>query len=175
MTNIVYLVLFTAAAITGLVNFLTYEKVKIWWSLITIGGIAYVAMTLRYSIIRRASLAGILVRQSIGAQILRVRIDYMTGFRGWSVNYAIPILILFDVIAIVFLILINRLNWQSYFMYQIAITIFSFIPLILWAAGWITSPMMSVITVLLSVSVLLITIILGDRSVKKELKRRFYF
>lgn len=175
MTNIVYLVLLTAAAITGLVNFLTYEKVKIWWSLITIGGIAYVAMTLRYSIIRRASLAGILVRQSIGAQILLVLIDYMTGFRGWSVNYAIPSLILFDVIAIVFLILINRLNWQSYFMYQIAITIFSFIPLILWAAGWITSPMMSVITVILSVSVLLITIILGDRSVKKELKRRFYF
>lgn len=175
MTNILYLVLLTAAMITGLVNFLTYEKVKIWWSLITIGGIAYVAMTLRYSIIRRASLAGILVRQSIGAQILLVLIDYMTGFRGWSVNYAIPSLILFEVIAIVFLILINRLNWQSYFMYQIAITIFSFIPLILWAAGWITSPMMSVITVILSVSVLLITVILGDRSVKKELKRRFYF
>lgn len=98
----------------------------------------------------------------------------MTGFRGWSVNYAIPSLILFDVIAIVFLILINRLNWQSYFMYQIAITIFSFIPLILWRpAGY--QPMMSVITVILSVSVLLITIILGDRSVKKELKRRFYF
>ena len=45
---------------------------------------------------------GILVRQSIGAQILLVLIDYMTGFRGWSVNYAIPSLILFDVIAIVF-------------------------------------------------------------------------
>ena len=77
--------------------------------------------------------------------------------------------------AVAALMAFNRLNWQSYFMYQIAITIFSFIPLILWAAGWITSPMMSVITVILSVSVLLITIILGDRSVKKELKRRFYF
>lgn len=175
ITNILYLVLFTAAAITGLVNFLTYQWTKNWWSLIAIGGIAYVAMTLRYSIMRRASLAGILVRQSVGAQILLVIIDYMTGFGGWSVNYAIPSLILFDVIAIVFLILINRLNWQSYFMYQIAITIFSFIPLILWAAGWITSPMMSIITVILSVSVLIITVILGDRSVKKELRRRFYF
>lgn len=175
LTNIFYLVLFTAAAIAGLVNILTYEKMKIWWSLVTIGGIGYVAMTLRYSIMRRASLAGILVRQSIGAQILLALIDYMTGFGGWSVNYAIPSLILFDVIAVVFLILVNRLNWQSYFMYQIAITIFSFIPLILWAAGWITSPMMSVITVILSVSVLFVTIIMGDRSVKKELKRRFFF
>lgn len=175
LTNILYLVLFTAAAITGLVNVLTYGITETWWSLIAIGSIAYVAMTLRYSVMRRASLAGILIRQSIGVQVLLVIIDYMTGFSRWSFNYAIPSLILFDVIAVVFLILINRLNWQSYFMYQIAITIFSFIPLILWAAGLITSPLMSVITVILSVSVLLITIILGDRSVKKELKRRFYF
>lgn len=175
LTNILYLVLFTAAAITGLVNVLTYGITETWWSLIAIGSIAYVAMTLRYSIMRRASLAGILIRQSLGVQVLLVIIDYMTGFSRWSFNYAIPSLILFDVIAVVFLILINRLNWQSYFMYQIAITIFSFIPLILWAAGLITSPLMSVITVILSVSVLLITIILGDRSVKKELKRRFYF
>ncbi|WP_206429540.1 DUF6320 domain-containing protein [Clostridium transplantifaecale] len=175
LTNILYLVLFTAAAITGLVNVLTYGITETWWSLIAIGSIAYVAMTLRYSIMRRASLAGILIRQSLGVQVLLVIIDYMTGFSRWSFNYAIPSLILFDVIAVVFLILINRLNWQSYFMYQIAITIFSFIPLILWAAGLITSPLMSVITVILSVSVLFITIILGDRSVKKELKRRFYF
>lgn len=175
LTNILYLVLLTAAAITGLVNVLTYGITGTWWSLIAIGSIAYVAMTLRYSIMRRASLAGILIRQSLGVQVLLVIIDYMTGFSRWSFNYAIPSLILFDVIAVVFLILINRLNWQSYFMYQIAITIFSFIPLILWAAGLITSPLMSVITVILSVSVLFITIILGDRSVKKELKRRFYF
>ncbi|MCB6610437.1 DUF6320 domain-containing protein [[Clostridium] symbiosum] len=175
LTNILYLVLFTAAAITGLVNVLTYGITETWWSLIAIGSIAYVAMTLRYSIMRRASLAGILIRQSLGVQVLLVIIDYMTGFSRWSFNYAIPSLILFDVIAVVFLILINRLNWQSYFMYQIAITIFSFIPLILWAAGLITSPLMSIITVILSVSVLFITIILGDRSVKKELKRRFYF
>lgn len=175
LTNILYLVLLTAAAITGLVNVLTYGITETWWSLIAIGSIAYVAMTLRYSIMRRASLAGILIRQSLGVQVLLVIIDYMTGFSRWSFNYAIPSLILFDVIAVVFLILINRLNWQSYFMYQIAITIFSFIPLILWASGLITSPLMSIITVILSVSVLFITIILGDRSVKKELKRRFYF
>lgn len=175
LTNILYLVLFTAAAITGLVNVLTYGITETWWSLIAIGSIAYVAMTIRYSVMRRASLAGILIRQSVGVQVLLVIIDYMTGFSRWSFNYAIPSLILFDVIAVVFLILINRLNWQSYFMYQIAITIFSFIPLILWAAGLITSPLMSVITVVLSVAVLLVTIILGDRSVKKELKRRFYF
>ncbi|MEG1576146.1 MAG: DUF6320 domain-containing protein, partial [Clostridium sp.] len=96
--NIFYLVLFTVAIVTGLVNLATYELTQNWWSVIAIGGIAYAAMTLRYSIMRRASLAGILVIQSLGAQAFMVLLDYMTGFRGWSFNFAIPSVILFDVI-----------------------------------------------------------------------------
>lgn len=174
LVNIFYLILFTAALVTGLVNLATYSQTENWWSVIAIGGIAYVAITLRYSIMRRATLAGILVIESLGAQFLLVLIDYMTGFQGWSFNYAIPSVLLFDLIAAVFLILVNKLNWQSYFMYQMAITIFTFIPLILWAVGLVTRPLMSCITVLLSVSVMFITVILGDRSVKNELKRRFH-
>lgn len=174
MVNIFYLVLFAAGFITWAVNLATYGITESWWSVIAIGGIAYAALTVRYSIMRRAGLAGILVVQSLGAQALLVLIDYMTGSSGWSFNFAIPSVILFDVIAAVFLMIVNRLNWQSYFMYQIAITIFSFIPLIFWMVGWITRPLMSVITVVLSVSVMIVTVVLGDRSVKDELKRRFY-
>ena len=73
-----------------------------------------------------------------------------------------------------FLILVNRMNWQSYFMYQIAITLFSFIPIALWAAGFITQPVMAIITVILSVLILTMTVLLGDRRVKNELIRRFH-
>ena len=85
-----------------------------------------------------------------------------------------PATILFADVAVVFLILVNRLNWQSYFMYQLAITIFSFIPLILWAAGLVTKPLMALITVVLTVFILAMTIFLGDRGVKNELIRRFH-
>ena len=76
--------------------------------------------------------------------------------------------------AVVLLIGVNRLNWQSYFMYQIAITVFSFIPLILWAAGLVTHPAMAIITVILTVGILALTIFLGDRRFKNELIRRFH-
>ncbi len=175
IVNLFYLALLTAAALMGIMNYATYDRLDRWWSLLVMGGIAYAAMTVRYSVMRRANIAGILVRQSLGAQALLVLIDYMYGMKGWSVNYAIPCLILFDVIAIVFLILLNRLNWQSYFMYQITITVLSFIPLFLWWGGLITKPLLSVVVVILSVAVLAGTVILGDWSVKKELKRRFYF
>lgn len=173
-SGLFYLVLFTVAALTGVINYMTYRLHETWWSLFTIGAIAYVAMILRYSIMRKASLAGNLVRHSLGIQLLLVILDWYNGFGGWSVNYVIPSLILFDVTAIVFLILVNRMNWQSYFMYQLAVTVFSFIPLLLWLLGLVTKPFMSIVAMIFSVAVLAVTLLLGDRSVKAELKRRFH-
>ena len=112
--------------------------------------------------------------ETVGLQALLFMIDWVLGYQGWSVNYAIPSTILFADIAVVFLILVNQLNWQSYFMYQIAITIFSFIPIILWAFGLVTNPVMAIITVILSVLILTLTILLGDRRFKNELIRRFH-
>ena len=77
-----------------------------------------------------------------------------------------PGTILFADAAVVFLIVVNRLNWQSYFMYQIAITVFSFIPLILWAAGLVTHPAMAIITVILTVGILALTIFLGTEGLR---------
>ncbi len=106
--------------------------------------------------------------------MLLVALDHSRGYNGWSVNYGIPSTILFADLSVVFLILVNRMNWQSYFMYQIAVTVFSFIPLILWATGLLTRPLLALITVTVTVIILAVTIVLGDRSVKTELKRRFH-
>lgn len=173
--NIVYVfysILFTAAAILGVVNYVTYNGFM--WSGIAIASIIYVALTVRYSIIKHANLGASILIQTVSVQALLVVIDWVLGYRGWSVDYAIPTTILFADFAIAFLILVNRLNWQSYFMYQIAITLFSFIPIILWALGWITNPVMAIITVILTVLLLTLTILLGDRRVKNELIRRFH-
>ena len=172
LLHVFYLVLFAVAAILGVVNLLTFKHT--WWSWIAIASIFYVIMTVRYSLTRRANLASKLVIQSIGVQVLLVIIDGVNGYSGWSVNYAIPSVLLFDVLAVVGLIIVNRLNWQSYFMYQIALTIFSFIPICLWAVGLVDKPVMAIITVIISVSILVVTFLLGDRGVKKELIRRFH-
>lgn len=172
MTNLFYAVLLALAACLGVVNYLTYDHRM--WSVIAIACIAYAGVTMRYSIMRNANLGFKILIQTLGAQVVLVIIDVMGGYQGWSVDYAIPSTILFADAAIVCLIIVNRLNWQSYFMYQIAITVLSFIPFILWASGFIKRPMMAIITVIISVLVLTVTILLGDRRVKNELIRRFH-
>jgi hypothetical protein len=135
---------------------------------------AYTALTVEYSILRHANLASKILLQTMAAQILLVALDHSAGYNGWSVNYGIPSTILFADLSVVFLILVNRMNWQSYFMYQIAVTVFSFIPLILWVGGLLTRPLLAIVTAAVTVMILAVTIALGDRSVKTELKRRFH-
>ncbi len=169
---IFYGLLFFVGAILGVINYATYSGSL--WSIIAIGLKAYTALTVEYSILRHANLASKILMQTVAAQVLLVALDHSTGYNGWSVNYGIPSTILFADLSVVFLILVNRMNWQSYFMYQIAITVFSFIPLILWAAGLLTRPFLALFTVTVTVIILAVTIMLGDRSVKTELKRRFH-
>lgn len=172
--RVLNLALLITAALCGLLNLATYRMIPVKWSFLAMGGIAYAAMTLRYSVLRLASAAGTIVRQSLGIQVLLVLADIVNGGLGWSVDYAIPCLILFDVAAVVLLMAVNRTNWQNCFMYQIALTVFSFIPLILWAVGWIRRPFWSILTVAVSVGALGLTLLLGEKNTWRELKRRFH-
>lgn len=172
LVNVFYLTLLALGAVLAVVNYTVAPG--IWWSGIAIACMAYSALTVRYSITRHANLGSKIMIQTLGAQALLVIIDNLLGYNGWSVNYAVPSTILFADFAIVFLIIVNRLNWQSYLMYQITMTIFSFIPIVLWALGWITKPLMAIITVILTVLALTLVILMGDRSVKRELIRRFH-
>ena len=169
-----YVSLVIVSLLAGLTNLATYQRIPFKWSLLTAGAAAYVAMTLRFSVMRHASLAGTLVRQSMGIQAILLLIDALTGLRGWSVDYAIPCVALFEVAAVLLMMLVNRMNWQSYFMYQITITFLSFVPLIFWRIGWTHHPLPTVLAAGISVAALAATVILGDRSVKRELKRRFH-
>lgn len=172
MLRLFYGTLFAATLLSGIINILTFSGS--WWSGIAIPGILYGAMTVRYSISKHANLGRSVLVQTIGLQILLIMIDIVKGYQGWSVNFAIPLSILFADIVVVFLILINRLNWQSYFMYQIAITVFSFIPMLLWCFGWITRPATSVVSMFISIVILILTIWKGNKRVKSELTRRFH-
>ena len=170
--NIILFCLLVVCVLLGLVNYYTYRGVL--WSVIAIASVLYFGITISYSVFNRANAGSKILVQAVGAQILVAVIDYVLGGLGWSVNYVIPVMILTANAALVLLMVFNRMNWQSYFMYQIAITVFSFVPLILVLTDVAARPMMSILCVCISILLLLGTIVFGDRNVKNELIRRFH-
>ena len=113
---------------------------KTWWSLITALGFIYIYMLLRFAILGKSGYRGKVVILTMIAVLIAVAADFVIGYRGWSVNYALPSAILFIDIGILVLMFWNKRNWQSYIMWQIFMILCSIVPLVFSLVGIATSP-----------------------------------
>ena len=129
---------------------------------------------LAFAILGKSGYKGKTVVLTLIAILVVVGIDLVTGYRGWSVNYALPAAIMFMDVGIILCMIINRRNWQSYLMWQIFMLLCSIVPLILRAVGVITVPFLSLLAFAFSLFLFLGTVIIGDRRARVELKRRFH-
>lgn len=154
------------------INYLTYTSTV--WSIIPVGVIIYFILTIKYSIQNNANFAAKILVQTLGAILLVVLIDIVIGYRGWSVDYAVPGIIIIANAAILILMIVNFMNWQSYLMFQIGMLLFSLIPVILYFRNIITHPVMAFVAAGFSVVTLIGTMIFGDKKAKNELMRRFH-
>jgi hypothetical protein len=155
-----------------IINYFTYRGFR--WSEISGIAILYFYMTLRYSIQKNTGLKRVITMQVVFGALFTVCIDFIIGYRGWSVDFVIPSAILMLDLAIVILMLINIENWQSYILLQMMNVIFSIIIVILWKVGIIHFPILTIIAAGISVIFFIGTLIFGDRKAKNELKRRFH-
>lgn len=154
------------------INVATYSGV--WWSLICVGAIVYFWITVRYSIQNNTNYAAKILVQTIAGMGLCLLIDIVCGYQGWSINYVIPAIILGAYLAIVILMIVNFMNWQSYILFQITLVIFSIILMALYLLDIITKPMLSFVTVGITLVIFIGTIVFGDKKAKTELIRRFH-
>ena len=170
-----YISLAVVSVLAGVVNLATYRQIPFKWAVSHLGsgGLCGDDAAVFPSCVTPVC-PGILVRQCLGIQAILLLVDTMTGLHGWSVDYAIPCVVLFEVAAILLMLLVNRMNWQCYFHVPDRGTFLSFVPLVFLRIGWTKHPLLTVISVVISVSALVLTILLGDRSVKRELRRRFH-
>ncbi|MFA9377632.1 MAG: DUF6320 domain-containing protein [Lachnotalea sp.] len=154
------------------INIATYSGV--WWSLIAIGAIVYFWITVRYSIQNNTNYAAKILVQTIAGMGFSLLIDIVIGYQGWSINYVIPAIILIAYVAVVILMIVNFMNWQSYILFQITLVTFSIILMGLYLLHIITEPILSFVTVGITLVILVGTIVFGDKKAKTELIRRFH-
>ncbi len=147
---------------------------EMFWSAIPGLAMLYVYLVLRYAILGKSGYKGKTIVLTLIAILMVVAIDFVVGYRGWSVNYALPSAILLVDVGILILMCINRRNWQSYMMWQIFMILCSVVPLVLYAVGIVTAPILAVLAFAFSAALFLGTLIIGDRRARTELRRRFH-
>ena len=143
---------------------------KIAWSAITGLGFFYGYMLIRFAILGKTGYRAKITVLTLMAILIVIAIDFLVGYRGWSVNYALPSAIILVDIGIIICMIVNRRNWQSYMMWQIFMILCSIVPVMLIFTGIVTAQLFALIAFAFSLFLFLGTLIIGDRRARVELK-----
>ncbi len=158
-------------AILMIINSITGDDVK--WSLICGVALGYACFTVIYTLRRDKSHRTKLFMQTLFALLMVYLIDVVLGYNGWSVDYAIPCIIMAVDGVIAILMFANIRHWQSYLLLQIMMLITSLFFVILAACGVIVHGLLTIIAAGVSGIAFLSSVVFGDREAIRELTRRF--
>lgn len=159
-------------AVLVLLNFVL--ATKIWWSAITGLGLMYSYLVLRYAIIGKSGhriKAFVLILLGI---LSALAIDFVIGYRGWSVDYMLPAGILMMDAVILICIFINRRSWQSYIMWLIFMLICSLLPVTLFMNQFVNHWYLAFAPAFFTTAILLGVLIIGGDRALDEIRRRFH-
>lgn len=173
---VIRIYLFAAIVTETLLIYLNYRYFNgIYWSVIVGVVLAYIYLTLAYTVSysRSGYRMKIIVGVAGGILLLNV-IDHVLGNNGWSIDYAFPAALLAVDVTVLFLVIFNRRNWQSYLSFQIAMIFFSLIPVVLNLIGYARVPLLANLALAVAVFLFLGTVIIGGKRATTELKRRFH-
>jgi len=150
-------------------------KLRLLWCIIPGLLLLYVYLLLRYALLGQSGYQAKTFVLTLLAVLTAVAADFSMGYSGWSVDYVLPLGIIFIDLAIFVLIFVNRRGWQSYIIWEIFMLICSLIPAGLYITGLENNACFAFLPLALSAYLFLGSIIIGGRRAKLELKRRFHF
>lgn len=160
------------AIILVVINKLTTPKIH--WAAIANCGIIYAWITVIYSIKKGTNIAGHVLLQTIIISTAMLYIDDRIGFIGWSINIAIPIILMVANATMLILTIVTRKNYIKYAIYQLLIVLISLISIwIIWKKI-LTLKILTNIAIGISVINLLISLILCFKDVKEVLIRKLH-
>ena len=144
------------------------------WAAIVNSGIVYIWVTVVYSINRNRNMAGHVLLQLVAISILITYIDYLLGFKGWSINIGIPILIIIANITMLVLTIVSYKKYIKYAICQLIICAFSMLPIFFITEHMVNDKTLSIIATFISIFNFLLTICLSTKDVKEAIIRNFH-
>ena len=169
-------ILLIASIVTAIV-LITINKLttpRIPWAALANCGIIYIWITVMYSIKKGSNIAGHVLVQIILISMAILYIDEKIGFKGWSINIAIPIILIVANIIMLILTIVNHKEYIKYAIYQLIIVLISLMPIILIIKKMIQLELLSKISIVISILNLLISLIFCYRDVKEVIIRKFH-
>ena len=139
----------------------------IYWAGLANCGIIYTWITVLYSIKKSTNVAGHVLLQTIISLQAILYIDYRIGFRGWSINIAIPIALMIANATMLILTIVTRKNYIKYAIYQLVIVCISIIQFIIAMNINVEFKILNIVSVGISLLNFVISLILSYKEFYK--------
>ena len=165
------LVLILISILLIIINTLTTPN--IYWSPLCILGFIYIYLTVKFSIITKTNIAHHVMFQTLLTSIFMFFIDYRIGYSGWSINIALPILIIISNIAMFIITITNYKHYAKYATSQLIIMLLSLTMTFFIYKGYCNINPLINIAIILSLIGFLISLILCHKDLKEEFIRKF--
>lgn len=100
--------------------------------------------------------------------------DYLIGWQGWSLNYAIPIVCGSSILALLISVWTMRMEVGNYIIYSGITILLGLLPIAFLVFGWVTTTLPSAICVAVSVIALVLLQVYRGAEVRHELAKRLH-
>lgn len=154
------------------INKLTTPSIP--WAALSNAGILYSWVVVIYSIKKNINIAGHVLLQLIALSALTIYMDYLLGEKGWSINIAIPIMIMIANLTMLILTIVSYKKYMKYAIYQLVIVLFSMLPVILVTEHIVQDKILSIIATSISVLNFIICLVLSAKDIKETIVRKFH-
>lgn len=163
---------FGIAILLLMINRFTTPEIP--WAAVANAGIIYAWVTVIYSIKKNINIAGHVVVQIMALSALTAYVDYKLGWKAWSINIAIPIMIIVANITMFILTIVSHKKYVKYVMYQFIIVIFSMLPIILIQENIIKSGILNIISSGICFINFILCLVLCTKDIKEAIIRKFH-
>ena len=137
-------------------------------------GIIYIWVTVLYSLNKNINIANHLFIQMLALSALAVYIDMRLGFQAWSINVAIPMIVIIINITMLILSIASYNNYIRYAFVQLLIVLASSIPLFLVYENLVNDKTLSIVATSISGVNLLFSLIFHFKDIKEEVVKKFH-
>lgn len=144
------------------------------WPLFVVFGVLSMWLSLIVVIHKRHNIPKTIIWQVTIVSMLSIFWDYEIGWRGWSLDYVIPITCVLAMLIMYITAKIMRLGVRDYVIYFLLDGIFGIVPIIFLLLGWINVVYPSIICITVSVIFISAIVIFQGENIKVELNRRMH-
>jgi hypothetical protein len=100
--------------------------------------------------------------------------DYLAGWDGWSLTYALPALCASSIIAVLVTVRVMRTEVGEHIIYSGLTVLLGLVPVVFLALGWVNNPVPSVVCGALSICALVLVQVARGAEVRHELAKRLH-